>query len=290
MATRGRGAPYAQRLFVEILLSIGRLDRVPGQTARLEIPLRELVAWLWPNGWKRTRSGDRLGDLQILQRELLVLDSIRILWDRMLWRLVAVQTLPTGTSRMEDLIIFRVEHLPGSEHGPMIDRDRLRKFGTMSAPAWRAYLRLAYLWDVAKRRNNGARIYATRPVVARGPGGALLDSDGKALRDLRGTPMTDWSDPRAVIVGANGKPASDSNPPAYERNPAADRVPVLGPDDLIRLAFDDNLDLPTATRRWRLHEARKTARIFAEAGVAVVEQDSAGLRLIEAKRRDTGKR
>ena len=60
--------------------------------------------------------------------------------------------------------------------------------------------------------------------------------------------MKDWSDPRAVILGAAGKPANDRNPPAYERNPAADRMPVLGPDDLIRLAFDDNLDVPAATR------------------------------------------
>ena len=283
MATRGRGAPYAQRLFVEILLDVGRLDRVPGQTARVEITLRELVAWLWPNGWKRTRRGDRLGDLQILQRELLILDSIRVLWERMLWRLVAVQALPTETSHMEDRIVFRVEHLPGSEHGPMIDRDRLRRFGTVSAPAWRAYLRLAYLWDSAKRKNNGARIYPTRLVVARGPGGVILGANGKPLRDHRGAVVTDWSDRRAVILGANGKPAGADNPPAYERNPAADRVPVLGPDDLIRLAFDDNLNLPASTRRWRLHEARKVARVFAEAGDVVVEQVGEGWRLIEQR-------
>ena len=284
MATRGRGAPYAQRLFVEILLDVGRLDRVPGQTARVEVTLRELVAWLWPNGWKRTRSAGRLGDLQILQRELLILDSMRILWERMLWRLVAVQALPTENSRMEDVIVFRVEHLPGSEHGPLLDRDRLRRFGTVSAPAWRAYLRLAYLWDAVKGKNNGARIYATRPVVARDRRGVLVGANGKPLRDQRGAVVKDWSDPRAVILGANGKPVSASNPPAYERNPAADRVPMLGPDDLIRLAFDDNLDVPAATRRWRLHEARKVARMFAEAGVTVVEQDGAGLRLIEQRR------
>ena len=284
MATRGRGAPYAQRLFVEILLDVGRLDRVPGQTARVEVTLRELVAWLWPNGWKRTRSAGRLGDLQILQRELLILDSMRILWERMLWRLVAVQALPTENSRMEDVIVFRVEHLPGSEHGPLLDRDRLRRFGTVSAPAWRAYLRLAYLWDAVKGKNNGARICATRPVVARDRRGVLVGANGKPLRDQRGAVVKDWSDPRAVILGANGKPVSASNPPAYERNPAADRVPMLGPDDLIRLAFDDNLDVPAATRRWRLHEARKVARMFAEAGVTVVEQDGAGLRLIEQRR------
>ena len=42
--------------------------------------------------------------------------------------------------------------------------------------------------------------------------------------------------------------------PVYERNPA--QLTVLGPDDLIRLAFDDTLDLPPSTLRWRLHTAR----------------------------------
>ena len=120
-------------------------------------------------------------------------------------------------------------------------------------------------------------------MVARGPGGVILGANGKPLRDHRGAVMTDWSDRRAVILGANGKPAGADNPPAYERNPAADRVPVLGPDDLIRLAFDDNLNLPASTRRWRLHEARKVARVFAEAGDVVVEQVGEGLRLIEQR-------
>ena len=281
MATRGRGAPYAQRLFVEILLDVGRLDRVPGQTARVEVTLRELVTWLWPNGWKRTRSAGRLGDLQILQRELLILDSMRILWERMLWRLVAVQALPTENSRMEDVIVFRVEHLPGSEHGPLLDRDRLRRFGTVSAPAWRAYLRLAYLWDAVKGKNNGARIYATRPVVARDRRGVPVGANGKPLRDQRGAVVKDWSDPRAVILGANGKPVSASNPPAYERNPAADRVPMLGPDDLILLAFDDS-EVTRGTFRKRLHDARQALATMAATGAVILESDHyGGVRVLE---------
>ena len=59
----------------------------------------------------------------------------------------------------------------------------------MSAPLWRAFLRLAYLWDKAKAANNGARIYATRPVVARGAGGVILDADGKPLRARRAAPL-----------------------------------------------------------------------------------------------------
>ena len=282
LASRGRGAPYAQRLFVEILLDVGRLDRVPGRTARVEVPLRDLVTWLWPNGWKRTRKGERPGDLAQLQRALLELDGTRILWDRMLWRLVGVQALPTATTRLDDLVVFRVEHLPGSEHGPMIDRDAVRRWGAVSAPAWRASLRLSYLWDAAKLRNHGARIYATRPVVARGAGGVILGAGGAPLRDRRRAMVTDWSDRRAVILGADGKPAGAGNPPAYERNPAADRVPVLGPDDVIRLAYDDSIT--RSNRRERLRLAREALRAKEAAGEVVVERDGEGWRIIETRR------
>ena len=177
-----------------------------------------------------------------------------------------------------------MRHLPGSDHGPLFDRAPTRRWGVASAPAWRSTIRLAYLWDEAKARNNSARIYATRPKVARGPGGVILGADGKPLRDRRGAVVADWSDRRAVVLGADGKPAGDGNPPAYERNPARDRVPVLGPDDLIRLAYDENLDLPASTRRTRLHEARKALRDKATAGEVVIEEhDGDAWRVIETR-------
>ena len=279
MQTRGRGAPVAQRLFFEVLMSVGRLDRAPGQTARVEVTYRDLVRWLWPN--LHGRAWDRRRHLPALYRALLELDgNMRIEVDRQLWRMVGVLALPTAATRPDDPATFRVEHLPGSGHGPMIDRDALRRWGLASAPAWRSFLRLAYVWDKAKATNNGARIYATRPVVARGPGGVILGADDKPLRDRRRAVVTDWSDRRAVRLGADGKPAGAGNPPAYERNPAADRVPALGPDDLIRLAFDGDLD---TNRRKRLHLARKVAAAFEADGSVVVEADGEGLRLIERR-------
>ena len=278
MQSRGRGAPVAQRLFFEVLMSVGRLDRVPGQTARVEVTYRDLVQWLWPN--LRGRTWDRCRHLPALYRALLELDGMRIEVARQLWRMVGVLGLPTAATRPDDPVAFRVEHLPGSGHGPMIDRDALRRWGLASAPAWRAFLRLAYVWDKAKAANNGTRIYATRPVVARGPGGVILGDNGAPLRDRRRAVVKDWSDRRAVILGTNGKPAGAGNPPAFERNPAADRVPVLGPDDLIRLAFDDD---PDTNRRKRLHLARKVAAMFEAAGSVVVEAAGEGLRLIEAR-------
>ena len=52
--------------------------------------------------------------------------------------MVGVLGLPTAATRPDDSVAFRVEHLPGFGHGPMIDRDALRRWGLASAPAWSA--------------------------------------------------------------------------------------------------------------------------------------------------------
>ena len=128
---------------------------------------------------------------------------MRIEWERQLWRLGGVTALPTASTRPDDPAVFRVEHLPGSERGPMIDRD--------------------------------------------------------------GRPVRNWADPWAVLLyGPDGEPLT-------ERNPAADRVPVLGPDDLVRLAFDDDLD---TDRRKRLMRARRALADMAAA--VMIEPDGAG--------------
>ncbi|MDD9985613.1 MAG: hypothetical protein OXQ31_05035 [Spirochaetaceae bacterium] len=285
--TRGRGAPLAQRLFVEVLTAVLIGDRDPEWSTAPPVTLRDLFEWLWPRYYDRTadrmRGGyDRSKHLEPLRRALVELDNMRILYDRYERRLIRVDDLPTAATALDDPIRFHVRYPPNGDHGPMIERAGARRWGVVSAPAWRSTIRLAYLWDDAKHRNNGARVYATRPVVARGSGGALLGTDGKPLRDRHGAMVTDWSDRRAVILGADGRPTSDSNPPTYERNPAADRVPELGPDDLILLAFDKNLD---TNRYKRLLLAREALRAKEAAGEVVIEAAGEGWRIIEAWQR-----
>ena len=273
MQSPGRGAPWAQRLFFEILMSVGRLDRAPGRTARVESTYRELVAWLWPN-LRGRRTWERSRHLPALYGALLELDGMRIEWERQLWRLVGVTALPTAATRPDDPAVFRVEHLPGSERGPMIDREALRRFGTVSAPAWRAYLRLAYLWDRAKAQNGGRRIYATRPKVERARDGVLIGRDGRPVTRKDGRPVRDWSDARAVrLYGPDGNPLT-------ERNPQADRVPALGADDLVRLAFDDAA-LDRRGRREYVRRARAALGDMEAAGAVVIEPDGPGMRLLE---------
>lgn len=294
--SRGRGAPLAQRLFVEVLTAVHAGDRDPEWITAPPITLRDLFVWCWPRYWdpekwnRRThRQGDWSGGyqrnkhLRPLRYALVELDNMRIVYGRYERRLIRVDDLPTADTALDDPIRFHVRHLPGSDRGPMIDRALTRRWGVVSAAAWRSSIRLAYLWDEAKRRNHSSRVYATRPKVARGPDGVILGADGKPLRGRHGAVVADWSDSRAVVLGVNGKPAGEGNPPAYERNPAADRVPVLGPDDQIRLAFDDNLNLPASARRKRLHEARKALHAKEAVGEVVIEEDGEGWRIIEAR-------
>ena len=292
--TRGRGAPLAQRLFVEVLTAVHVGDRDPEWNTAPSITLRDLFTWCWPryfdpqkwdkqtHQWGAMSGGyQRNKHLEPLRRALVELDNMRILYDRYERRLIRVDDLPTTATALDDPIRFHVRHLPGSDRGPMLVRATARRWGVVSAPAWRGTIRLAYLWDEAKGRNRGARVYATRPTVARGPDAVVLGADGKLLRDRRGALVKDWSDPRAVVLGANGKPAGKDNPPAFERNPAVDRVPVLGPDDLIRLTYDDHIT--RSNRRERLHQAREAMRAKAAAGEIVIEVDGDGWRVIEAR-------
>jgi hypothetical protein len=51
--------------------------------------------------------------------------------------------------------------------------------------------------DDAKARNNGTRIYAARPLVARDTGVAILGIDGKADRPFTEDEVSGASDPEA---------------------------------------------------------------------------------------------
>ena len=265
LSTPGHGAPIAQRLFFELLMTVNRQER--NMTRRPNVRLRDLVNWIWPKGWQRGR------DLPRLQQALVEVDNMRIHFDRRLWRLIAVNPLPAHDADLDDLFGIHLEHLPASDRGPLIDRYNLRLFGLQSAPAWRSFLRMAYLWDAAKARNGGFRIHATRPAVKRGRGGVILDAEEKPVLKRGGEPVTDWSDVRAVLLyNAQGKPI-------VERNPQADKVPMLDLDDLARLGFDDKTDKSNRRRRTQL--TRDALTSMERQGAVVLEKNGEGWRVLE---------
>ena len=200
--TQGRGAAHAIRLYVEALLAVPpELRRVGyGPPANLHARLREVVAGLWPRGWQRGRDWPRL---------LAGLDELRKLgveWDHGgaggVWFAVTVRSVPRD-ARLDDLVRFEVLLPPGSGPGPMVDRAHLRLLGLDSAPAYRLYLSLCWLWDH----------YGTVR-------GRLIGADTPQRSDRRRAPV------RPVKVGD------------VSVNPAAlHRYPMLTPDHLAAMAY-----------------------------------------------------
>ena len=155
---------------------------------------------------------------------------------------------------------------------------------TVSGPVFDAAIRLAYLWDAAKARNGGRRIYATRPAALRDDRGRLTDAAGKVLtgpdpsapyterrKVPAARPVSNWRDSRAVWAGE-------------ERNPAAEHVPELDRRDLLRLFYGDDAPVGAdpVTLAKATHETRRMLRKHF-AGFVVLEERTRG-RELEAVR------
>ena len=262
ISTAGPGAPIPSRLWFgcQMALSIGCRT---SDNETLPLTLREISGWLWPNGWNRRR------DLPRLIQGLRDLVTMGIVWERREWLLVRPLLVPTLETQLDDYLLVEVTSLPGSGRGAMIDTKPLWELGAKGAVPWRIWIRLAYLWDKAKRGNGGFRVHAERPEVRRGTSGGILDSQGRQVLKSDGRPVYDWSDPRAVRTGKQ------------ERNPQAERVPPLGMTDLALLGFD-NAPVSGGTLRWRAKQTREWLTKIEELGVVVLEQAESGkLRVLE---------
>ena len=232
--TRGRGAAHAIRLYVEALLAVPpELRRVGyGPPATLRCTLREVVSGLWPRGWQRGRDWPRLlaglGELARLGVE----------WEHGgtggVWFAVTVRSIPRDAA-LDDLVQFEVLLPPGSGPGPMVAREHLRLLGLDSAPAYRMYLSLCWLWDH----------YGTRR-------GRLIGTDAPQHGKR----------PTAAPVNVGGRLV----------NPAALHwYPALSPDDLAAMAYAPG-DLATGgeLRRKQRQRAGAALALVAEQTGAVV--------------------
>ena len=213
-------------------------------------------------------SGIEPGDLPRLREGLRDLYQLGIIWNRSEWLLVRPVKLPTWETRLDDHLLVDVTSLPGSDRGAMINTQVLWELGAKGAVPWRLWIRLAYLWDDAKRRNGGHRIYATRPEVIRGQGGVILDKHGNPVLRNGEKPVLNWSDPRAIRTG---RP---------ERNPQSDRVPPLGTLDQALLGFD-SATVPPGTLRRRASQTREWLTKLESIGIVALEMVDDGIRVLE---------
>ena len=267
----GTGAPIEHRLFVNVLIEYEQRQRSMFNTARLNTTYRDVKSWLYPNGTKEPRKTL----IPKLYRGMWYLHNLRFVWERREWNIISVDSLPTMEIKLDDALTFTVRMPDGmnTKHGPLIGIEPLRLYGAQAAPKFRAWVRLAYLWDAAKIRNGGKRIYATIPEVLRNSDGYLVDAKGEVILtgDLYhtkggwkfrngGQPQKAWYHPLAIQTGRQ------------VRNPQADKVPILSDSDMVKL-FYDHTERKGKVFRDCLRLARSHAEGIQDDGRIVVEAD-----------------
>ena len=144
--TPGRGAPLAQRLFVEALLtaSLGAQEDVP---MALEVSLRELLVRLYPG--RRPRPNEYWPRLE---RAALQINTMRRIpfEDPETGKtgsrsVVFVSGFPRGPGCLDESVRLVVDLPPGSKQGPVMPAS-LGAWGASSAAAYRALIGLRFLW------------------------------------------------------------------------------------------------------------------------------------------------
>ena len=124
--TAGPGGHIASRLWFGFQMALP-LDLRTSSDVRMKFTLRDIRDWLWPHGWRRGVH------LPMLQKGLRDLYQLGIVYNRAEWLLVRPVTLPTGDTRLDDILLVDVTALPGSDRGPMVDTVRLWQMGVQSA-------------------------------------------------------------------------------------------------------------------------------------------------------------
>lgn len=273
---QGRGTRLDKRILIFSVLDMPLDQRHPGERYELRRSLRWWRDIIWPqrNGrshYKKQTSGPAL---------LSALDAVNIagivLPDGSKYRPIHVWKNP-DLNNMDDEVIIEIRLPEGSDRGPAIDKQALVEAGTISDPAFDLQLGLAYLWDDAKRRNGGFRIYATRPEVLRNTQGHCTDTAEQVIL-VNGKPTTRWDTPDAVRTGR------------HERNPQADRVQVLSREKRWKMAFRRHRTQISKTQK--SNEMKKTDQLFStleDTGQIMIERDvidprtgEQGWRILEA--------
>ena len=267
----GRGAPIEDRLWINVLLEWG-LGKDQWGLTRLNSTFGDVISWLYPNGTTAAKK-----DLIPRLREgFYRLHTQLVYWDRRDWNMIAVDAFPTMDTKRKDRISFTVRMPDGmpTHSGVKVTIEPLRIYGARSAPKFRAWGRLPFIWDKAKIRNGGKRIYATVPEVLRNKDGFLVDAKGEViltgeLYNSKGggwayrqgqQPQQAWYHPLAMRTGRQ------------IRNPQGDKVPILLDSDMVKL-FYDHTERKGGVFRECLRSARKHAEEIEKDGWIVIWRD-----------------
>ena len=165
---RGRGAPLDLRLLVAACVMMPHGARETRGT--LDVTVRELRDFLYPNGWQRGRDWPAIQAALWKAHNYLIPGRFRF-GEGIVngWVPFRLRGGAGDGAALDDHILIDMELPPGSAHGPKIDRAELAQLGVESAPRFRAYIAahsLAWrpgLTRVPHPRNRAFRLWSGDP-------------------------------------------------------------------------------------------------------------------------------
>ena len=262
MATTKRGAvAMVIRLFFEAMMALG-----PKETkATLHFELGNMLKALNPKPEPtdknpNPRRYNRTLHLPYLLRGLESLFYIRIPFrgHGVDWIPVKPLTVPNADADDKSPILLEVNLPPNAIGGMLVEKDVLRITGKKSSARFNGYLTACGIFDrygTFTGKKKGI-IDPTRPTETRDADGNLIDASGQVIFDSRGNP-------HRKVYHTNTIAKLDR-----ERNPNADKYPVLSIDDLVRACFPKGFPreqfakyLMRAKKAWGALEADGFVRI-----------------------------
>ena len=136
---RGRGAPLDLRLLVAVCVLLPHRTRAARGT--LDVTVRELRDFLFPNRWQRGRDWPAVQAALWKAHNYMIPGRFRFgsgIVDG--WVPFRLRGGAGDGAVLDDHVLIDVELPPGSAHGPRIDRPELTQLGVESAPRFRAYI------------------------------------------------------------------------------------------------------------------------------------------------------
>ena len=189
------------RIFVELLMSLGRIER-DGVTREKTVAVSTIIEqWLRWNkkSYKPSQKGILLqGGVESVRRLCIPTSRYGYYYPVMLNDV-------TGWG-LDDVLTFLIRIPKGKSDatgvGPPIDVRMARDLGAKSFHAYRAYIGLVYDWDHSAARRS-ILVTPTREAVRRTASGQIIDQKGRPVFE-NGKPVTRQNHPLAVSVG-NGE-------------------------------------------------------------------------------------
>ena len=236
----GTGAPVAERMWVEALLSAA--NQTPNRPEKYSVTFREFMQALWPG--QHLRPSEWLPKVEAAA-EALSRREARIAWEDPatghggLRQVVAVTDIPRTPDKLEDLVTVTVDLPPGSRAGPLMPKNLLA-WGARSHLAFVGLINLGFNWfDPGALRVPAKR--GTHWLQVAGPDSLSRPHAGRPARAIHAAPELEAQrrspaqcpalcPPNHPAVGGCERPTERERSTARHRQTAATASECRAPD------------------------------------------------------------